>query len=68
MYAKFEENHGLAKRAIKIYERGTEAVLPEERYEVRQTHTQRHVKQKANRFLLVSNRCITFTLNKWHRC
>lgn len=35
LYAKFEENHGLAKRAIKIYERGTEAVLPEERYEVK---------------------------------
>ncbi len=34
LYAKLEENHGLAKRAIKIYEQGTEAVLPEERYEV----------------------------------
>ena len=34
LYAKLEENHGLAKRAIKIYERATEAVLPEERYEM----------------------------------
>ena len=34
LYAKLEENHGLARRAIKIYERATEAVLPEERYEV----------------------------------
>jgi len=34
LYAKLEENHGLARRAIKIYERATEAVLPEERYEL----------------------------------
>lgn len=34
LYAKMEENHGLARRAIKIYERATEAVLPEERYEL----------------------------------
>lgn len=34
LYAKLEENHGLAKRAVKIYERATEAVLPEERYEM----------------------------------
>jgi pre-mRNA-splicing factor SYF1 len=34
LYAKLEENHGLARRALKIYERATEAVLPEERYEV----------------------------------
>jgi pre-mRNA-splicing factor SYF1 len=36
LYAKLEENHGLAKRAISIYERATESVLPEERYEVSQ--------------------------------
>lgn len=34
LYAKLEENHGLARRAIKIYERATEGVLPEERYEM----------------------------------
>ena len=34
LYAKLEENHGLAKRAMKIYERATEAVLAEERYEM----------------------------------
>ena len=34
LYAKLEENHGLGKRAISIYERATEAVLPEERYDV----------------------------------
>jgi pre-mRNA-splicing factor SYF1 len=34
LYAKMEESHGLARRAIKIYERATEAVLPEERYEL----------------------------------
>lgn len=34
LYSKLEENHGLARRAIKIYERATEGVLPEERYEM----------------------------------
>ena len=34
LYAKLEEEHGLARRAIKIYERATEAVEPEERYTV----------------------------------
>ncbi len=34
LYSKLEENHGLARRAIKIYERATEAVLPEDRYEM----------------------------------
>lgn len=34
LYARLEEQHGLARRAIRIYERATEAVLPEERFEV----------------------------------
>ncbi|VEL40771.1 unnamed protein product [Protopolystoma xenopodis] len=34
LYAKLEEEYGLAKRAIRIYERATEAVPPEERFEV----------------------------------
>ncbi|KAL3319258.1 hypothetical protein Ciccas_002082 [Cichlidogyrus casuarinus] len=34
MYARLEEEHGLARRANKIYERATEAVLAEERYEM----------------------------------
>lgn len=34
LYAKLEEDHGLARRAIKIYERATEAVEPEERFTV----------------------------------
>ncbi len=29
-----EENHGLARRALKIYERAVDAVLPEERFEL----------------------------------
>jgi len=35
MYAKLEENHGLARHAMTIYERSTKAVLPEEQFEVR---------------------------------
>ena len=34
MYAKLEENHGLARHAMTIYERSTKAVLPEEQFEV----------------------------------
>lgn len=34
LYARLEEQHGLARRAIRIYERATEAVLPDERFEV----------------------------------
>lgn len=34
MYAKLEENHGLARHAMAIYERSTRAVLPEEQFEV----------------------------------
>lgn len=34
MYAKLEENHGLARHAMAIYERSTKAVLPEEQFEV----------------------------------
>ena len=36
MYAKLEENHGLARHAMTIYERATKAVLPDEQFEVRQ--------------------------------
>ena len=35
MYAKLEEEHGLAKRAMKVYERATEAVVDEDKFEVR---------------------------------
>ena len=34
LYAKFEEDYGLAKHAMKLYERATEAVLPSDRAEV----------------------------------
>ncbi|CAF0771179.1 unnamed protein product [Didymodactylos carnosus] len=33
LYAKLEEKHGLDRRALKIYERATEAVEPKEKYE-----------------------------------
>lgn len=34
LYAKLEEEHGLARHAMSVYERATSAVLPEERFEV----------------------------------
>ena len=34
LYAKLEEDHGLARHAMSIYERSTKAVLPEEQFEV----------------------------------
>lgn len=34
LYAKLEEEHGLARHAMSVYERATDAVLPEERFEV----------------------------------
>ncbi len=34
MYARLEEDHGLARHAMAIYDRATKAVLPEEQFEV----------------------------------
>lgn len=34
MYGAFEEEHGLARRAMNIYKRATEAVEPQDRFEV----------------------------------
>ncbi|XP_031570615.1 pre-mRNA-splicing factor SYF1-like [Actinia tenebrosa] len=34
MYAKLEEDHGLARHAMAIYDRATKAVLPEEQFEM----------------------------------
>ena len=34
MYAKLEEEHGLARHAMAVYDRATQAVLPEEQNEV----------------------------------
>lgn len=35
LYAKLEEEHGLARHAMSVYERATNAVLPEERFDVK---------------------------------
>jgi hypothetical protein len=35
LYAKLEEEHGMARHAMAVYERATKAVLPEEMFEVR---------------------------------
>jgi hypothetical protein len=34
MYAQLEEEHGLAKRAMQIYDRATQAISDEDRFEV----------------------------------
>ncbi|XP_065332050.1 pre-mRNA-splicing factor syf1 homolog [Cloeon dipterum] len=34
LYAKLEEEHGLARHAMAVYERATQAVLPEEQFEM----------------------------------
>ncbi|XP_011502536.1 PREDICTED: pre-mRNA-splicing factor SYF1 [Ceratosolen solmsi marchali] len=34
LYAKLEEEHGLARHAMSVYERATNAVLPEEQFEM----------------------------------
>ncbi|XP_046745834.1 pre-mRNA-splicing factor syf1 homolog [Diprion similis] len=34
LYAKLEEEHGLARHAMSVYERATSAVLPEEKFEM----------------------------------
>ena len=35
MYAQLEEDYGLAKRAMNIYERATQSVADEDKFEVR---------------------------------
>lgn len=35
LYAKLEEEHGLARHAMAVYEKATKAVLPEQRFEVK---------------------------------
>ena len=34
MYAQFEEDHGLAKRAMAVYDRATQVVSDEDKFEV----------------------------------
>lgn len=34
LYAKLEEEHGLAQHTMAVYDRATKAVLAEEQYEV----------------------------------
>ncbi|KAL7054150.1 hypothetical protein AAHC03_026510 [Spirometra sp. Aus1] len=41
LYARLEEEHGLARRAIRIYERATEAVEPDERFTMFNIYIQR---------------------------
>ncbi len=34
LYAQLEEDHGLARHAMAMYDRGTKAVTPDEQFEV----------------------------------
>lgn len=63
LYAKLEENHGLAKRAMAIYERAVDAVLPEERYDV--IINDNKVQLDLN--FIELNSCTTSTSSKWPR-
>ena len=52
MYARLEEDHGLARHAMAIYDRATKAVLPEEQFEVRAC--------------VSSNQCRSFKTDRHH--
>ena len=52
MYAKLEEDHGLARHAMAIYERSTKAVQPDEQYEVCQVFLYRLYQDKCLRHYL----------------
>jgi len=39
MYGQLEEDYGLAKRAMGIYERATQVVADEDKFEVLYSHT-----------------------------
>jgi len=39
MYGQLEEDYGLAKRAMGIYERATQVVADEDKFEVLHSHT-----------------------------
>lgn len=54
LYAKLEEEHGLARHAMAVYERATEAVLPEERFEIFNIY----IKKVANNYGLARTRDI----------
>jgi pre-mRNA-splicing factor SYF1 len=41
LYAKLEENHGLARHAMAVYERAEKAVLDEEKFEMYNIHIQK---------------------------
>lgn len=57
MYGQLEEEFGLAKRAMNIYERATQNVADEDKYEVRTRYTKRH------QFTLTQGRrCSSYTL------
>lgn len=63
MYGTFEEEHGLARRAMNIYRRATEAVEPQDRFEVR-TFIMCFFPSKAANVCSFVFRCMKFLLPK----
>lgn len=60
MYAKLEEDFGLAKRAMNVYERACQAVADSDRFEVSESAT-------IARFSLKPVRCTLYTLQRPQR-
>ncbi|XP_071096632.1 pre-mRNA-splicing factor SYF1-like [Haliotis cracherodii] len=54
LYARLEEEHGLARHAMAVYERATNAVLPEEQYEMYNVY----IKQAAEIYGVTHTRSI----------
>lgn len=44
MYAQLEEEHGLAKRSMSIYDRATQVVADEDKFEVYSYHCQIYIR------------------------
>jgi len=58
MYAKLEEDFGLARRAMSIFDRATQVVADEDKFEVCLTHN------TCQRLYVYVCRCSPFTLRK----
>ena len=56
LYAQLEEDHGLARHAMAVYDRATKAVTPDEQFEVRY-----NVILQYTKVCICVCRCSTFT-------
>lgn len=72
LYAKLEEKHGSARRAMNIYEKATKAVDKKDQYQV-SNHYNKLILKSVTKvlngyFSLSCVRCSTFTFKKPHLC